>query len=88
MAAQPRKRTILIIQSHRRSCGFAEHHREVDPHISAGFPGGTNPNAKLTAEQVKDIRQSSSPQIALAKQFGVTAATICEIKKGLEWKSV
>ncbi len=50
--------------------------------------GSLNPAAKLTREQVFDIRERISRgerQASISKAFGVTQATICDIKKGRSW---
>jgi len=45
--------------------------------------------AKLTYEQVQQIRErlkSQPKQTLLAKEFGVTSQTICDIKHGRSWQ--
>lgn len=50
---------------------------------ASGERSGT---AKLTAQQVAEIRASSTPQRALAARYGVTQAAISLIKIGRNWK--
>ena len=42
--------------------------------------------AKLTAEMVQEIRTSTESQAALARRFGVSQATVSEIRRGLTWR--
>ena len=48
--------------------------------------GERHPMAKLTADQVDEIRQSTEVGRRLAEQFGVSPATICNIRKGKVWR--
>lgn len=50
-------------------------------------PGEANSRAKLTAAQVREIRQrlSTEPQMALAREFGVSQTTISRILSGKRW---
>lgn len=50
--------------------------------------GERNPKAKLNAVQVKEIRASSRNAAALAKQYGVAADTINNVRKGITWTSI
>lgn len=50
--------------------------------------GETNPHAKLTAEQVRAIRASTSASTALASMYGVTRSTITHIRDGSTWRSL
>ena len=53
------------------------------------FPGSTNPRARLTDTQVREIR--SNPEIppkALAVRFNVSTATISSIRKGKTWRNI
>lgn len=43
---------------------------------------------KLTVEQVKEIKASSDTGVNLARKYGVLPTTICEIRKGRNWKHV
>jgi len=47
--------------------------------------GATNGNAKLTAEQVAEIRASSEKQVVLASRYGVGQSQIGRIKRGEQW---
>ncbi|MFO7180891.1 MAG: HNH endonuclease signature motif containing protein [Pseudomonadota bacterium] len=40
------------------------------------------PNTKLSYAQVLEIRASKAPGVALAKAYGVSQQTICDIRKG------
>jgi len=51
--------------------------------------GGQNPKAKLTDEQILEIRAIPRTMGALAKaapRYGVTRATLCAIRNGRFWK--
>lgn len=42
--------------------------------------------AKLNEQAVAEIRQANEPQQVLAQRYGVSQATISEIKRGLIWR--
>jgi len=51
--------------------------------------GESNTQAKLSAPDIKRIRNLSSvPGVDLAKEYGVSPATICDIRKGRSWPHV
>jgi DNA-binding transcriptional regulator YiaG len=50
--------------------------------------GSENKNAKLTEDNVKDIRKSSKSTYKLAKTYGVAPRTIQRIVSGNGWKHV
>lgn len=50
--------------------------------------GEANPNSKLTADQVREIRQSGLGCVALGKQYGVGKSMISYIKTGKNWTHV
>jgi hypothetical protein len=50
--------------------------------------GDQNGNAKLTSDQVKEIKKDKRKTSVVAKEYGVAWTTIDSIKKGLRWKSV
>lgn len=47
--------------------------------------GADHPNAKLTAQQVAEIKASNERGVDLAKRYGVAQQTICGIRKGRRW---
>jgi len=47
--------------------------------------GVKNPSCKLTEEQVRQIRASTESGAFLAKKFGVSQPTICNIRAGKRW---
>jgi len=47
--------------------------------------GEANPNAKLTAENVAEIRKSNLPGTVLGPMYGVTSSMIYFIRKGKNW---
>lgn len=49
--------------------------------------GEAHSQAKLTLAQVKAIRASNTPRLALAKEYGVHVTTIDSIIKGKTWKA-
>jgi hypothetical protein len=57
-----------------------------------GYPGDANPNAKLTADQVRRIRARYVPgvvsQQVLAAQFSVSHSTIQKIVTRRTWRHV
>ena len=50
--------------------------------------GERNPQAKLTADVIKEIRDNATPNEQLAKQYGVSRRTISAIKKKERWSHV
>lgn len=60
-----------------------------DHHYTRRIPGlrvgELNPRAKLSEQQVKDIRASSVPHRKLARQLGVSHTTIINIRRGRLW---
>jgi len=44
--------------------------------------------SKLTAQAVTEIRNSQLSGVELAKQFGVTTTTICDVRKRRIWKHI
>lgn len=60
-----------------------------DAIVRGRFAEGENsPHAKLTASDVLSIRRSSEGPTELARQFGVSAPTICDVKARRTWKRV
>lgn len=51
------------------------------------MPGGANPAAKLTAEQVAAVRQSKVPARELAAALGVSQSAVRHIRSGRRWRS-
>jgi hypothetical protein len=51
-----------------------------------GMAGERNPRAKLTLDQVREIRSSSENQYVLAERYGVTQSNISIIQSGVNWK--
>lgn len=51
-------------------------------------PGESNPLAKLRAEQVIEIRESSEPQRILAARYGIDQSTVSNIKTGRRWREL
>ena len=50
--------------------------------------GECNVKAKLTADQVREIRQSSESNIPLAERYGVTNSLIGQIRRRQIWRHV
>lgn len=50
--------------------------------------GEANPSSKLTAKEVRAIRQDARAMRVIAKDYGVGKTTIHRIKRFLLWKSV
>lgn len=50
--------------------------------------GESHPNAKLTAKQVKEIRNNNLSSTKLAKKYNVSYHTIYEIKNRRTWKHI
>lgn len=50
--------------------------------------GSRRSNAKLTEQQVAEIRSSKERGVDLAKRYGVSPAVICVARKGKTWRHV
>jgi hypothetical protein len=56
---------------------------------SAYLPRGCrHPRAKLTEEEVAEIRSSTDPQRQAADRYGVSKTTIANIRRGIVWRQV
>lgn len=51
-----------------------------------GSAGSRNGNARLTTQQVFEIRASTDRQVELAARYNVTQTTISKIRLGQLWK--
>jgi len=71
------------IAKRRDSRGMKHHWHFQHPAVLKGERVGT---AKLQADSVVKIRNSKAPGVQLAKQYGVSPALICMIRKGQIWK--
>ena len=49
---------------------------------------GRERQRKLTREQILDIRTSELSGVELAEKYGVSAPTICKIRRGEQYKEV
>lgn len=52
------------------------------------IPGEHHPNAKLTTEQVLDIRQSNLKAKDIANKHNVSCITVYKIRQGKVWKDI
>lgn len=50
------------------------------------YRGADHPSAKLTAEQVREIRMSDEAGVSLARRLGVSKSTIYAIRNGQNWR--
>ena len=56
--------------------------------IDLSRPGVRNGNAKLTEQQVREIRSSKEPSIPTAKKYGVGKSLICYIRNNQAWRHI
>jgi hypothetical protein len=90
----PNGRNIALHSCHNPACFNYRHLRwgttkenMADKIIDGTHQSGErNPRAKLTKEQVNDIRESTLPQRKLANIYGVTQTNIQYIKSNKIWK--
>ena len=65
---------------------------EKGRHNPVSMPGDENPSAKLTDEQVREIKERATNEygskVALAREFGVSPAAISKIVHGRTWAHV
>lgn len=47
--------------------------------------GERNPAARLTVDEVLEIRDASGPNRQIARRFGVSQVTVSKIKRGVSW---
>lgn len=59
--------------------------RRANPGISIGEKHGMS---KITADIVRAIRSSTESGVALAAKFGITATTVCDIRKRRTWNHI
>lgn len=58
------------------------------PGESRNLPTGEKHHqSKLTAEQVREIRESQLPGIYFAREFGVSNVTVSRIRRGIIWRA-
>ena len=50
--------------------------------------GRKNPNAKLTIQNVRYIKQSNKSHAELSREFNVTSSTIGYIRRGKSWRHI
>ena len=50
--------------------------------------GEKNPSAKLTAEQVREIRRDNRTLMPIAEKYNVTMATISDVKRRETWSTI
>ena len=75
---------------HNTSC-FNPEHLRVDTRSANALDkhaDGTMTHAKLTEEQVREIRLDTRTQKTIAADYNVTTATISDIKRGRRWSWV
>jgi hypothetical protein len=63
-----------------------KHLEEELPPRQRGRGGARNSNAKLTVEQVDQIRWATGRQIDIAERFGTTQSRVSAIKTGRSWR--
>ena len=71
----------LVYETRKENCARKVSH-------NTDFGGARNPAAKLTAEQVLEIRESSAAEPVLARQYGVSRATIGRARRGDSWQRI
>lgn len=53
-----------------------------------GLVGEKNPCAKLTLEQVIEIRETNLPQRKIASKYGISQTMVGKIKRGTKWNTL
>lgn len=53
---------------------------------NADFGGSKNPGARLTSQQVDEIRSSTLPHQFFADKFGINRAHVASIRNGRRWR--
>lgn len=61
------------------------HRVSATPNIVAGE---SHPGAKLTADQVREIRASKEPHTHIARRMGVSFSNVFAIRKGKKWRHI
>ena len=61
-------------------------------HVAVSMPGETNPSAKLSLEQVREIRRTATrrrgEQMAMARAYGVSGVLIGKVIRQEIWRDV
>ena len=68
-----------------------DNHRDMmnkGRHGHGQHPGSLNPSAKLTEQQVLEIRALPGPHWKIAQQYGVSKCTIDEIRARTTWRHI
>jgi len=73
------------VNDYKRMCTIC--HRKYDDH-SKGYRGKMNIMAKLTDEQVRDIRRKEHPQKYYVDKYKMSVSQISDITRGLAWRHV
>lgn len=82
-------RSCQKISAFRKSHVGWSHSEETKAKI--GKSGASNSQAKLTADEVRGIREhvaSGESQRSAARRFGISAQTVCDIISGKTWTDV
>ena len=79
------KKTRKLISEGNKGKVFSKQRRNL---LSESKQGEKHPKAKLTEEQVKEIRTSNLKAKELAKIYGVARRNIYAIRNGKSWKHV
>lgn len=65
-----------------------EQSANIRPYERKPAKGEGHPKAKLTEDDVRQIRASSETTAELARRYGVTQPAIADIRKGKTWRHV
>jgi hypothetical protein len=73
----------LFLGTHRENMAdmIAKGRQRLNP-----AKGADHPEAKLTENEVRNIRRSTATQAAIAAEYGVARTTVSAIRRGITWK--
>lgn len=85
LCVKPQHVEVVTRSEMQRRIANSTHHQKLASR-RARMSETKRSKAKLTAEMVAEIRASTDAQEAIAKRYGVSQATVSEIKRGRLWR--
>lgn len=56
-------------------------------HVAPALAGERNPSARLTAQQVQAIRESTDTGVVLSRRFGISRSTVSSVRRQQSWRN-
>ena len=77
---------LCVNPSHLFEGTRGDNQRDMQEKLRSGILGTKNPKARLTPEQVMEIRASDETDTALGRKYGVWPTTIRDARSGRRWR--